>query len=247
LRFKKTIIFSFIILVIFLTYVFFHDTKLNYVVIGDSLAAGQNPYGEKSGYGYADYIRDYLEENGRLKQYVKGFAVSGYTTDDVLADLSTNKKLLQDGHEVNLRQLLRESDIVTVSVGANDFMRGLSIDNLNLNDSKAYIEKIDGIMDNVKKTLVELRKYAKNQIIVIGYYNPFPLLYRSYESALDEIFEYADQEYEGLCALYDVEYVSVYHLFKENSDFLPNPFDIHPNLQGYKAIANSVIDKFLKE
>lgn len=247
MRFKKTIVFSLIILVIFLTYLFFHDTKINYVVIGDSLAAGQNPYGEKIGYGYADYIMDYLKENDRLKQYVKNYATSGFTTENVLTDLKNNKKVSFGGHEINLRNVLRESDFVTISVGANDFMKNFQLDQLDFNNPNLYIEKIDTIMYNVGNVLKEVRKFAKNKIVVIGYYNPFPLLFKSFEKELDAIFTYADQEYEGICSLYNVDYISVYELFKNHSDYLPNPFDIHPNLEGYQAIANLIIEKFLLE
>lgn len=246
MRFKKTIVFSFIVLVIFLTYLFFHDQHINYVALGDSLAAGQNPYGEKKGYGYADYIKDYLEENELLKQYIKDYATSGFTTDDILEDLKNNKKINVNGHEMNLRKALRESDLVTISVGANDFMKNLQLEQLDLSNTNLYIEKIDLIMYDVGKVLKEVRKFAKNKVVVIGYYNPFPLLFKTSEKELDAIFRYIDQEYEGVCSLYNVNYVSVYELFKNNSDFLPNPFDIHPNLNGYQAIAGLIIEKNLR-
>lgn len=244
MRFKKTIFVSIIVLVTFLIYLFFSDNRINYVVLGDSVAAGVNPYGEV-GYSYSDYIKDYLKEKGQLKEYIKDYAVSGYTTKDVLEDLHNNKEIEIDGNKINIRHALREADLVTISIGANDFMKGLTIKNLDLSNSDYYKNKIDSIISDIDTVLTEVSKYAKNDVIVVGYYNPFNILFSSYESSLDEIFNYADLKYSKTCSNHGFKYVSVYSLFKENSDFLPNPFDIHPNLKGYSAIANLIIKEHL--
>lgn len=244
MRFKKTIFISLVVLVIFLTYLFFNDNRINYVVLGDSLAQGINPYGEV-GYSYTDYIKDYLEDNGKLKEYIKDYAVSGYTTSDLLNDLHNNKEIDVDGNKVNIRHALRESDLVTISIGANDFLKGINLNALDLTNVDSYKKKIDNILDEIDIVLREVRKYAKGDVIVVGYYNPLNVLFRSYESTLDEIFEYADIKYKEVCSNNSTDYVSVYSLFKENSDFLPNPFDIHPNLNGYSAISRLIIDDYL--
>ena len=246
MRFKKTICFCLILLTIFLTYLWFHDDKLNYVALGDSLAAGQNPYGEL-GYGYTDYIADYLKGEDRLKSYVSQYAISGYTAENVYQDLQVNKRIIVDGKEYNIRHLLREADLVTVSMGAKDFLKRLCITNLQLDNTTLYQEKIDQVLKMVDLALREIRKYAKEEVIVLGYYNPFPALFSSYEDSLDQIFHYADEKYQQLCEKHQVSYISFYNLFKENPDFLPNPFDIHPNNSGYRAMADYVIEYYLKK
>ncbi len=245
MRFKKTIFFSLVILVIFLIYVFFQNPKVNYVALGDSLAAGQNPYGE-IGYSYADYIKDYLKKKNRLKEYVKDYAVSGYKSEDIIEDLKDNKKILRDSKEYNIRSLLREADIVTISIGANDFMQAFQPSKLQFDDMNVYYEQVNNSIGKVKNAIKEVRKYAKEKVIVVGYYNPFPLLFKNYEDKVDDLFSSVDSVYQELCKEEDVSYISLYQLFKEHSDYLPNPFDIHPNLQGYSAIARLIIEKELK-
>lgn len=245
MRFKKTIFFSFVVLVCFLTYLFFQNDKLIYVSLGDSLAAGQNPYGE-IGYGYSDYIADYLKDSNQLALYVSSYAVSGYKAQDVVNDIEQNKSVEVDGKKYNIRSLLRESDVVTLSIGANDFLAGFTLDNLHLDDVSFYKEKVDSSLQEVDKALSAVTKYAKNKVIVVGYYNPFPILFSNYEKVLDEIFSYVDNSYQALCDKYSVSYESFYSIFKDNSNFLPNPFDIHPNINGYEKIANVVIEKYLK-
>lgn len=247
MRFKKTILFASILLITFLTYFFLADNKIRYVVLGDSLAAGQNPYGVVSGYGYADYLSDYLEENDQLKEYVKDYAVSGYTTSDILEDLKINREVKTDGRRINLRSVLRESDLVSISIGANDFIQAFNFKELKFEDISLYKKKIDLIMADIDRVLNEVRKYAKEEVVVIGYYNPFPFLFSSHEEELDSLFSYLDLSYEQVCSRYNIKYVSVYEEFKNNSVFLPNPFDIHPNIQGYKAICECIKEQlFIK-
>ena len=62
MKYKKLIISILVFLSIFLIYVFANDKRMNYIALGDSLAAGQNPYGQIS-YGYADYISNYLKNH----------------------------------------------------------------------------------------------------------------------------------------------------------------------------------------
>lgn len=246
MRFKKTIIFSTIILVCFLIYLYFSGEKLIYVALGDSLAAGVNPYGEVS-YSYTDFIADHLKDERKLELFVKDYTVSGYKSLDVLQDIYNNKKVLIEDKEYNIRMLLREADLVTISIGANDFMKYFSLNNLHLDDINYYKEQVDNVLVDVDKLFSELSKYAKCQVIVVGYYNPFPVLFYNYEKNLDEIFNYVDTKYQALTEEYGFSYISFYNTFKENANFLPNPFDIHPNLNGYKAIADILIDYYLKK
>ena len=241
---EKLIIFILIILFIFFTYFFFKEDKLNYVSLGDSVAAGHNPYGE-IGYGYTNYLKDYLETNNKLKDFIN-FAVTGYMTRDIISDINNNREININNRTRNIRQVLRESNIVTISIGANDFMSGITLNNLDLNNIDMYLRKIDKVSQDIDETLKTVREYAKQDIIVIGYYNPFPILYKTNPTKIDNLFNYADRKYIEICDKYDINFLSVYNLFKKNSKFLPNPFDIHPNIDGYKAIGNELIKTYFE-
>ena len=65
MKHKKIIFLIFLCIIIYLIYSFFHDDKISYIAIGDSLSAGVNSYGE-NGYGYSDYVADYLRKNDKL-------------------------------------------------------------------------------------------------------------------------------------------------------------------------------------
>ena len=95
MRFKKTIFLSIVVLVIFLTYLFFNDNRINYVVLGDSVAAGVNPYGGV-GYSYSDYIKDYLCDKGKLKEYIKEYAFVEATIDEIIIRGKTKLEDFED-------------------------------------------------------------------------------------------------------------------------------------------------------
>ena len=190
----KLIVFSISLFIVFITYISFSGThsKINYIALGDSVAAGRNPYGVDD-YGYTDYISDYLEGNNKLGFYTKAFARSGYTTDDVVNEIENNKSVEIDGRTVYIKEALRESDLVTISIGANNFIRGVSLDTVadKVNDLEGNKKIADEIINDIKDLLILIKKYAKEQIIVVGYYNPLPT-FTEYKEQIDEIIKYFD-------------------------------------------------------
>lgn len=237
---KKKNIMKYIILIgllfiVFGIYQLFKTDKINYIALGDSVAEGMNPYGEV-GYSYADYFADSLKEKNMLSYYTKKYAQSGYTTKDLIEQIEINNSLKKD---------LRESDLVTVSIGANDFLRKIHLQNLSIDDLLELKPKVTNIFPDIKKCMEEIRKYAKEDIIIIGYYNPIPFLFNTNSKDLDELFAYIDSKYQEIAEEYDCTYISFYQLFKKNTSFLPNPMDIHPNLDGYKAISQEILKNYL--
>ena len=150
--------------------------EFNYVALGDSLAAGRNPYGVDD-YGYTEYVKDYLKKEGKLESYIS-YAVSGYTTNDVTNDISYNRIVDSNNKKVGIKKALRESDLVTVSIGANDFLQGINLSNIpnNLLDTETFKLKLERIFEDIDDLLKLIKQYAKGDVLVIGYYNPFPNL-----------------------------------------------------------------------
>lgn len=241
----KLFIFCLALILVFFTYKTFTkgDSKKYYIAIGDSIAEGMNSYGSIE-YGYTDYINDYLEKNNRLKFYTKKFSKSGYTTQDVKNDINSNKVININNQSIYITEALRESDLVTISIGANDFIKGISIYEIDsiIQDTKSIKKKIDTIGTNVKEVIELIKKYAKNQIILVGYYNPFPRM-KEYKEQIDEIVKYANHMYEQLAEDEKIEYIDIFDIFDNNTTDLPNPMNIHPIESGYKKIADKIINK----
>ncbi len=226
-----------ILVFVFSIYHLFPKQKLNYIALGDSVAEGRNPYGE-TGFSYADFFYERLNQEGKIKDYKKEYSHSGYTTTDVINDIIRSGDIKRD---------LRESDLVTISIGANDFLDSLDLKNVNLDNIDLYKKNMKSIFPNIDQCIKEVRKYAKNKIYIIGYYNPLPFLYNLGSEKIDALFHSVDQAYQTIADKYDCVYISNYELFKEHPEYLPNPMDIHPNLKGYEAMADALYEEYQRQ
>lgn len=243
MKFKKIIILPIILFLVSLIYILSIDKKINYIALGDSLVEGLNPYNQ-IGYSYSDYLKEYFLDKNKLKFYTKDFAKSGYTSLDLLNDIKNNKEII-DGKTYNIKRTLRNSDLVTISIGSNDFIKYLNLNKEidNLEKVLDIYNSINKIFINIDNTIKEIKKYAKETIIIVGYYNPYPNYNSKY---IDEIFNYIDHKYNKLAEKNNIYYISIYNLMKSHPEYLPNPENPHPNLKGYEAISNKIIS-FLEE
>ena len=233
-RISKYLVLFLIIISVFLIYVFFKNDKINYIAIGDSLAKGVNAYND-SGYSYNDYLKDYLDETNKISYYTKKYTKKRNTTAELIKELETNTKMKKD---------LRESDLVTISIGGEDILNNIKIEELNINEILSIKKEISNILIDIENCIKEIRKYAKKEIIVIGYYNPIPFLFNVSGNDIDKLFAYIDEEYKKISKKYNCIYIPIYQLFKNNSNFLPNPSSIYPGRDGYEAIFNEIIKNY---
>lgn len=232
---KKILIGALIVLAVFLIYLCNLDKRVYYLALGDSLADGDGVNNQKVK-GYTDYVRDYLKNKDLLEKYVKEFAESGYRTTDLINAITDNKKVKIGEKEVTIQNALIKADLVTVSIGANDILERLNLESPI--DYSALYNYIDDLAKDLEELLLLMREYCKEDIILIGYYNPYPYLN---SQNTEDIFSYLNDKYASVSREYEVTYVEVSTLFKENPQFLPNENDIHPSQEGYKAIAGEVI------
>lgn len=243
MKFKKLIALSIIVLIVFLIYIMTIDRKIYYVSLGDSFAIGINPYG-KIDYGYSDYIADYLKKSNILEFYTKSFAKNDYRTIDLIHDIEDNKETIVNGKKKTIKNALIKADIVTISIGSNDIFYKMGINDMkyNLEKKEDIYKYIDEVIEDYNKLFSLLRQYCKEDIIIIGLYNPLSRISVIYSRNLEPGFVYANDKLKKLSKKYNAYYIDIYQIFKENPNYFPNPNDIHPNIEGYKVIANQIID-----
>ena len=100
--------------------------------------------------------------------------------------------------------------------------------------------KYTEVNDAVRKVL---RKYAKEDIIFIGFYNPLE------EETLttERLYTYLITKTKALCKTYDIEYLDIYNLFKKNKNYIDNPTNIYPSTEAYQMIAIKIIENYLNK
>lgn len=242
-KLKKVLILLLIFAMVFTIYILNVNKKIDYIALGDSLAAGQNPYNQ-IGYGYPDYVANYLKENKLLKNYTKDYAQSGYRITDILKDIETNEKVTINDETKGIKEILREAELVTLSIGANDILSKLNTTSLEIDLEQIQLlnNYINETTNNLEELIKTVQKYFKNNLILVGYYNPLSAHSSEHCRVLEPLFTKMNNKMKTLAKKYDFYYVEIYEIFKENPEYLPNPKDIHPSNKGYQVIASSVID-----
>lgn len=218
--------------------------KIDYLALGDSLAAGVT-FERKIDKGYPDYISAQLERIGMLSSFNKSFAVSGYTTADILADIEANKAVPDgSGRMVNMQTAITDAEIITITAGANDILRQITFDTDKMEAVYDPV-KVNGAITaaglNINTILSKINRLNPNaRVYVMGYYNPFPILPPKYEAPFKQILNTLNETIANTAYMRGATFVPTAAIFQEQGTaFLPNPLDIHPNKEGYLAIANA--------
>ena len=217
----------FLILILFLSCYFIHnktiDNKVYYLTIGDSLSKGLNEYGIVT-YGYNDYVRDYLEKNKVLKNYNKTFTNSEYRIIDIIKILEYNEK--KDNYSLN--RLIKEADIITISLGMNELYYKLS------NDGQNIYTYIDNMINNYNKILTYIDNFHHDKVFVLGYYNV--------QGENNDIFNYANYKLEEICNKNNFIYVNLSNIFTNNPKYFKKTDNFIPNDKGYEKISQIIVE-----
>ena len=228
----KLLILIILSLSVYFVYKSYNNNKINYVSLGDGFAKGINSYQQPS-YGYSDYLKDYLKSKGKLENYNDSFSYQDMMTKDIKKDIIINT---HDNNHNSIKFILREANLLTISVGINDLIYEIDV-NKPLTDYKK--EKIiTKIVDNFNEDIKEIKKYYKNDIYVIGYYNFYPQ-----NSVERNLLDTLNANYQEYCKENKLIYVDNNNINKSLSNYLENPECFYPNVNGYEAIYKNILKK----
>ena len=233
---KKGLIGGAVLLLIFLIYLSTMDRKVYYLVLGDSLATSEGADGLKVR-GYTDIVAENLEKKGVLEEYIKKFAEDGMKVPDLIDDIEDNREIEVNGKTIRIKNALVKADLVTLSIGANDILERLDSEYISDNDVYNYI---DEMTDDLEELLKLIREYSKEDIIMVGYYNPFK------DIDVQKFTDYLNKRYKEVSNVYDIIYVEIDDVFEAHPEYLPNENNIHPSSEGYEVIAELVMKKVNK-
>lgn len=209
-----------------------------YVAIGDSLAAGQTPYSQIDA-GYTDFIALQLQRHGKLTHFTKELSFPGYRVGNVLESVQSEKA----------DALLKDATLITISAGANNLLPLISY---KANAGMLAFSQLsaDFALNEVRIQMQELlellhEKAPGAEIYVMGYYFPYVSIHKEQfagaEASLNLLNRILQQEAEQANA----HFVDVYDAFNEHAkSFLPNLSDIHPIQQGYRLMANQMLEQY---
>lgn len=209
-----------------------------YIALGDSLAAGQTPDSQIDT-GYADLIAQELGRNQPVAAFSKDLAFPGFTTGDVL------ERVREDA----TKEVLASANIITLSAGANDLLRLVQA---SPTDGSLQFQRIQSdfalnkARQNISEILTELTAAAPDaDIYVMGYYFAYPHARDSQKEGIAEQLQILNTILENEAQKAGAIFVPVDEAFGQDATSkVPNPGDVHPNFEGYQAMANQFFEQY---
>lgn len=206
------------------------ETKIYYLALGDSLTRGVGDEERKNGYTkrlaekieqWSDFSEVILDNRGKR----------GRRSDQLLA-------LLEKGHYDNE---IKNSELITITIGGNDIMKVVKKDIFNLKKEEFDNELVEFEL-RVDKIIKEIRlRNPDVPIILIGLYNPFSVItdeITEFESIISEwnksILE-VSENYPNAC------FVDVEDLFDSNANLVYHTDFFHPNGYGYTIMTERIV------
>lgn len=207
--------------------------QIQLIGLGDSLTVGIGD--ERNLDGYFGRLISYLKENNCTISS-KNFSIKGYKTDDLLEQLT----------EENVREAIKQTDVIIFTIGGNDLVSVLKEVTLSLQFD--LIEKAQkSYANNIEKVLTEIREINKDaEIYYIGLYNPITDIFGN-EHISSLVTKWNKISEEKVQNINGAHFIAIDNLFKhEPSRFLSND-KFHPNDLGYEVIMQRVVSYMLEE
>lgn len=204
------------------------ESSLNYLVLGDSIGVGAgvvNP-------GEASFGRIVADTNG---YNYENHAVSGYNSGAMLAHIKLP----------HVRNSIKEADIISVSIGGNDFltsnMAQLGFEAAVLDKVSTFDKIADKFYKNFCKIIAEIKKHNPDAVILVQ------TLYNPMDNALDSFYQLGVDRLNACYRRYLTEHpgsiviVDVAKAFEGHPEYIANDC-VHPNAQGNVVIAKLVLE-----
>lgn len=203
MKFKTFISLIMIILVIFMIYIFTRDNKIYYVNFMDTNIEDKM---------YMDYLKEEIESKNKL-EYYDSYYTKDYRTTDFIRDINDNIKI----NNKNIQNLLIKADIITIMIGNNELRY-----KIKRTEMTELYDYSDSLLNDIENLFKLIRKYCKEKIFFIGFYNDDSEEY-------DELYSYINLKLEDLCNEYNIVFID------SNSTF-----DNIQNINIYKKISKNI-------
>jgi lysophospholipase L1-like esterase len=200
------------------------------LVLGDSLSHGT---GDPTGRGYAGDVVSALRRRGPVESV--NLAVAGAESSDL-------RSLIESA---NVRSLAATADVILFSVGGNDLSHSLSGAGVPAQALSSVTDARSRFAGNLRTILAELRRANPSAPIrVVGLYQPFGGDGREARVGESVVLGWNSIIAETALGYANVTMVPVFDLFAGRPDRLASD-RFHPNREGYRAIADRVIQTLL--
>ena len=195
------------------------DTKELIFKTGDSLSLSINSYNIQS---YDNHYKDYLKN--KLEEYII-YGNQNYRIGELLRDIKDNIKV----YNRPIQNILIKSDLIILEIGIDELYMAL-----NVSDKYRYLDEMIYNMDELIKLI---RKYCKEKIILVGYYNPT----RNIDN--QKYINYINDKYYDISKKYNIKYLNIDEL---NNKIYFSTNNYHINDRGYNWLNSQIMKTIYK-
>lgn len=212
----------------------FFKRDIYITAIGDSLTQGIGDHTKQGGYvGILDRTINHSDEVVEFNNLGK----SGNRSDQLL-------KRLEDPEIIDS---IAKSNVVLITIGANDVMLVVKENITNLVYSKFVKEqeqfeiRLSGILEKIREI------NADADIYILGFYNPFEKYFPEVKE-LDAIVNDWNEIGETVTSQFEnATFIPIKDLFDSTDKEVFSDDHFHPNLDGYRLMAERVLDYLTDE
>ena len=208
---KKIILVLFLFLSCYLIYNLTEDKSISCLVIGDNIA--DNPY---------------LKDNELINEYNNQYINQDYRLIDLINIIKYNEELEIDDQPISIHRLLKNTDILIISIGMNDIYYKLK------DNTKDIYTYMNDMVNNMEILLDEINEYHYQKVIILGYYN--------ITDKHNDLFTYLNYKMKRITNKYNYQYLELNDLIKNNPNYLQNSNDFALNSQGYNEKSKIIVE-----
>ena len=230
MKLKTIIVLLCIIFTIFFIYLTTLDRKVYYLSIGDYITTGMD---EK--FTWNQKIVNELKKKKKFEVYINEFSNMNLRTTDLIYQIKNNEKKMVNGEEKSIKNALIKADLVTLSIGMNDFLYKMNLDVEEFSMEELY-DYVDEMSEDTDILLRLLREYCKEDIMMTNYYVPRNLN----SDKANKMIYYANKRLESMAEAYQIEIIDL-STYTVNSSY----FDYDTALlseKGEEELGNEVME-----
>lgn len=213
---------------------FFLKSDVDIVAIGDSLTQGVGDQTKKGGYiGILDETINHDKKVVAIENYGK----AGNRTDQLLKRLD----------EPEIVSSIKKSEIILITIGANDIMQVAKENFTNLTFDLFAAERIqfENRLYDIFAKINELN--PDSYVYLLGIYNPFEKYFNEIEE-LNHIVNDWNQTSESVTEEFSkTTFIPINDLFENTNINLFSDDHFHPNTIGYHRMAERVLEYLTTE
>ena len=199
------------------------NTDIYFITLGDGLSSGMTPYNVE-GYNYNDYVRDNLEYEHKLEEFISAFSQENQTVENLITKIEDNYKL--EEKNITIQQAIAKSKLITIGIGIDELANSSLKQNIPTKEIEDYKK-------DMEKLIRLTRNFNDGKIVLIG-------IYKAYNIEDEEVLE-INNFLKKLSETYQLEFIDISDVINHSNYFLQNE-SYYMNYKGHKDIANKIIN-----